>query len=94
MFRPYLFADLHVYFLWLNFQFLAVFDWSNNEMQAVWYHLKCFSIFFWFICLAVAQRLTESWYLLCQYNHNGIERLGEGRVHSWEFVLTVQKELS
>ena len=36
MFRPYLFADLHVYFLRLNFQFLAVIDWSSNEIKAVW----------------------------------------------------------
>ena len=35
------------------------------KMQAVWLHLKCF-IFFLFIRLAVAQLLTENWYLHCQ----------------------------
>ena len=38
---------------------VSVVDWSSNEMQAVWLHVKRV-IFFLFSCLAVAQLLTET----------------------------------
>ena len=59
------------------------------KMQAVWFHLKCF-IFFLFIRLAVAQLLTENWYLHCQWKWNrdaGRRLYWNSRVHCWEFVL-------